>query len=213
MSQMPPLDQLITAQNSRQGALDLFGVYFLRDINDIEAERFAKSMLVMATALKGHPGRRITIYINSGGGSVGSGFSMMEIMYKVKRDYGVPVDTVILGYAYSMGAVIAQAGDLRSMGFFSTMMLHGGTWSITGEDQRVFNDYQKLADLYKEKIGELFARRTGVQNPKWWVRYIYSGKDRFLSATECIDLGLVDQVCEFNSCYIAAPKNGGLAAN
>ena len=185
-----------------QGMLDRFGIYFLRDIHDVEAEKFAKSMLAMATGLQQYPNSRITVYINSGGGSVGAGFSIMEIMYKIKRDFGIPVDTVVLGYAYSMGAVIAQAGDKRSMGFFSTMMLHGGTWSITGEDHRIFADYLKLADLYKEKIGELFYRRTGLHNPRWWIRYIYSGRDRFLSARECLELQLVDQVCDFDSCYI-----------
>ena len=198
---VPRLDDLIAEHNSRQTMLDRFGVYFLRDINDEEAERFGKSMLVMATGLKGYPGRRITVYINSGGGSVGAGFSMMESMYKVKREFGVSVDTVILGYAYSMGAIIAQAGDKRSMGFFSTMMLHGGTWTIVGEDRKIFSDYQKLATLYQTKIGELFARRTGLHTPGWWVRYIYSGRDRFLSPSECLKLRLVDAVCSFEECY------------
>lgn len=199
-------ENLIEERNSRRAMLDQFGIYFLRDIGDVEAEHFSKSMLVMGSALRNYPGNRITVYINSGGGSVGAGFAMMEAMYKVKRDYGVAVDTVVLGYAYSMGAVIAQAGDKRSMGFFSTMMLHGGTWNIVGEDHRIFQDYQKLADLYKKKIGELFARRTSQQNPQWWTRYIYSGRDRFLSAQECLDLGLVDEVCEFDKCYIPSER-------
>ena len=199
--QVPRLEELIADYNNRQTMLDRFGVYFLRDITDVDAERFAKSMLVMATGLKGFPGRRITIYINSGGGSVGAGFAMMESIYKVKREFSIPVDTVILGYAYSMGAIIAQAGDKRSMGFFSTMMLHGGTWAIVGEDQKIFSDYQKLATLYQRKIGELFARRTGTHTNGWWTRYIYSGRDRFLSPSECLKLRLVDEVCAFDECY------------
>ena len=201
MQQIPRLDELVAEHNNRQVLLDRFGVYFIRDINDQEAERFAKSLLIMGTGLKSYPGRRITVFINSGGGSVGAGFAMMEAIYKVKRDFGVPVDTVILGYAYSMGAIISQAGDKRLMGFFSTMMLHGGTWTIVGEDQRIFGDYQKLATLYQTKIGELFARRTGLHTPRWWTRFIYSGRDRFLSPSECMKLGLVDEVCSFDECY------------
>lgn len=204
MQEIPNLEEIAADYANRQSLLDRFGVYFIRDITDQEAERFAKSLLVMGASLKGYPGRRITIYINSGGGSVGAGFAMMESIYKVKRDMGVPVDTVILGYAYSMGAVISQAGDRRSMGFFSTMMLHGGTWSIVGEDQKIFSDYQKLANLYKSKIGELFARRTGIHTPRWWSRYIYSGRDRFLSPTECLNLRLVDEVCAYEACYTPA---------
>lgn len=202
MQGVPRLEDLIAEQNTRQGFLDQVGVYFLREINDVEAERFSKSLLVIATHLKGHVNQRITIYINSGGGSVGAGFAMMEMMYKIKRDFGIPVDTVVLGYAYSMGAIIAQAGDKRSMGFFSTMMLHGGTWTVSGEDQKIFTDYQKLATIYQQKIGELFQRRSGLHTTRWWSNFIYSGRDRFLSAAECLKLNLVDEICEFETCYI-----------
>ena len=34
---------------------------------------------------------------------------------------------------------------------------------------------------------------------------MYSGRDRFLSATECHKLRLVDEVCEFDTCYILPP--------
>lgn len=207
--QIPPVNELIEEQNARRAFLDQVGVYFVRDINDVEAERFAKSLLVIASHLKRLGGQqRITVYINSGGGSMGAGFAMMEMMYKVKRDFIIPVDTVVLGYAYSMGAIIAQAGDRRSMGFFSTMMLHSGQWTVMGEDQRIFTDYQKLATTYQQKIGELFHRRTNTHTPRWWTNFVYSGRDRFLSATECLKLRLVDEVCEFDTCYILPPNEG-----
>ena len=210
MTQIPTVGELIEEQNARRAFLDQVGVYFVRDINDVEAERFAKSLLVIASHLKRGGGQpRITVYINSGGGSIGAGFAMMEMMYKVKRDFNIPVDTVVLGYAYSMGAIIAQAGDRRSMGFFSTMMLHGGTWTVMGEDQKIFTDYQKLASMYQGRIGELFHRRTGTHTPRWWTNYVYSGRDRFLSATECLKLRLVDEVCEFDTCYIIPRDEGG----
>ena len=80
MQGIPRLEDLIAEQNSRQAFLDQVGVYFIREINDVEAERFSKSLLVIATHLKGHANQRITVYINSGGGSVGAGFAMMEMM-------------------------------------------------------------------------------------------------------------------------------------
>jgi ATP-dependent protease ClpP protease subunit len=73
-----------------------------------------------------------------------------------------------------------------------------------GEDQKIFTDYQKLATLYQSKIGELFARRTGTHTTRWWARYIYSGRDRFLSPDECLKLSLVDEVCAFEACYTPA---------
>ena len=189
------LEDLLGEYTARRRELDIQGAYFLGDINEEEAERFSKALLLMAIAREGDRSRPITVYINSGGGSVGAGLAMMEMMYKVKRDYGVVVNTVVTGYAYSMGAIILQAGDKRSMGEFSTLMLHGGSWVLSGEDEKIFKDYMKLAEHYKTIVGKLFARRTGKHDYKWWQRFIYSGHDKFLSPQECLDLGLVDEIC------------------
>ena len=203
MQGVPRIEELLQEYQARREMLDRFGVYFLRDINDQEAEHFSKSLLVMAGARRGNPNSPVVIYINSGGGAVGAGFAMMEMLYKVKRDYGVRVHTVITGYAYSMGAIVFQAGDHRAMGHFSTMMLHSPSWNISGEDQRIFQDYEKLSSQYQQVIGELFARRTEKHTRAWWRKYIYSGRDRFLSPTECLKLGLVDEICSFEDCYTA----------
>lgn len=203
--QVPPIEELLHAFAARRAELDKQGAYFLCDINDEEAERFSKAMLLMASERQGFPNARLNIFINSGGGSVGAGFAAMEMVYKVKREYGVKINTIITGYAYSMGAVVFQAGDHRTMGYFSTMMLHSSTWIVSGEDQRIFKDYEKLSTHYQTIIGELFARRTGKHTPAWWRRFIYSGRERFLSAQECLKLGLVDEVCAFDACYTLIP--------
>lgn len=190
------LDRLMREYAARRMELDRSGTYFLGNIDDDEAERFSKSLIIMAGMRSAAPpnDRQINVFINSGGGSVGAGLAMIEMLYRVKRDFGVHIRTVITGYAYSMGAVVAQAGDCRVMGKLSTLMLHSGSWVIAGKDQQIFEDYRKLSDHYKEVIGNLFAGRTRRHDPKWWVRYIYSGRDRFLSAQECLELGLVDVV-------------------
>lgn len=190
------LEDLLNDYNARRRELDRQGTYFLGDINEVEAERFSKTLLLMAIERQGKPSLPITVYVNSGGGSFGAGLAMMEMMYRVKRDYGVTVNTIVTGYAYSMGAIVLQAGDRRSMGEFSTLMLHGGSWVLSGEDEKIFKDYQKLADHYKAIVGQLFARRTGKHTSKWWQRFIYSGRDKFLSAKECLALGLVDETTQ-----------------
>ncbi|SVB17639.1 uncharacterized protein METZ01_LOCUS170493, partial [marine metagenome] len=48
MQGIPRLEDLIAEQNTRQAFLDQVGVYFIREINDVEAERFSKSLLVIA---------------------------------------------------------------------------------------------------------------------------------------------------------------------
>jgi len=180
--------------------------YLFRDIDNGEAERFCATLWSAANSLVQVPGSRIVVLINSGGGAVGAGFAMIEMMYKVKRELGVPVDTIILGYAYSMGAVLFQAGDHRSMGYFSTMMLHSASWQVSGRDSTVFTDLKKLSDLYQRITADLFYRRTGFRSKEWWRRFIYSDKERYLSPQECLKLGLVDEVCQFfDECYTQPP--------
>jgi len=191
------------AQAAEPGATGAY--YLFKGIDDAEAERFCSALWTAAELLSGRPGGRIAVYINTGGGSVGAGFAMIEMLYKIKRELRVPVETVVLGYAYSMGAHVFQAGDHRKMGYFSTMMLHSPSWQVSGRDSEVFRDLKKLSDLYQRMSAELFYRRTGLRTPDWWRRFIYSGKERYLSAQECLKLGLVDEVCQFlDECYLTS---------
>ena len=193
---VPDLGELLHAQQMRRQALDSSGVYFITQIDAAHAEDLAKTLLVMGLARAGRPEDPITLYINSGGGTVGDGLAMIEAINLARRRYGVRIDTVVLGYAYSMGAIVMQAGDTRTIGRFGTLMLHSSQWMISGEDERVFKDYQRLSAHYQEVVAQLFAARTGQRDSSWWRRYIWSGRDRFLGPDECLQLGLVDRVDE-----------------
>ncbi len=202
------LEDLLAGYQARKQALDKQGVYFIGDITDQAAEEFSKALLLMSIERQYNRARPITLYINSGGGSVGAGLAMMQMMDEVRRLYGVKLDTVITGYAYSMGAIVFQAGDHRTMGIYSTMMLHSSSWMLSGEDEKVFEDYAKLAEHNRRIVANLFARRSGLHTPKWWERFIYSGRDRFLSAAECLKLQLVDEVPGLNAPAPESPTHG-----
>jgi len=94
------------------------------------------------------------------------------------------------------------------MGIYSTMMLHSSSWMLSGEDEKVFEDYAKLAEHNRRIVANLFARRSGLHTPKWWERFIYSGRDRFLSAAECLKLQLVDEVPGLNAPAPESPTHG-----
>ena len=193
---VPDLGTLLAESQLRRMALDATGSYFVTEIDPRHAEDFAKTMLLMAVPRRGKRDEAITVYINSGGGSVGDGLAMMEMINRMRRQYDVRVNTVVLGYAYSMGAIVSQAGDHRSIGRFGTLMLHSTHWILSGEDERIFKDYQQLSEHYQRTVADLFARRTGHRDSRWWRRFIWSGRDRFLGPDECLDLGLVDEVLE-----------------
>jgi ATP-dependent Clp protease protease subunit len=177
-----------------QRHLEAQGIYFLGDITDEAAERLGQALVAMSVEREGRTDKPITIYISSGGGSVGAGLGMMQMIYRMRALYKVTINTVVTGYAYSMGAIVFQAGDKRSMGSFSTLMLHSPQWFLSGSDQQIFHDYATLARHYKSIVSNIFAQRTGKEDAEWWEQFIYSGRDRFLTAQECISLGLADEI-------------------
>ncbi len=193
---VPDLGSLLAEAQARRMALDATGAYFVTDIDPAHAEDFAKTLLLMCVPRAGRSDEPITVYINSGGGSVGDGLAMMEMINRMRRQYRVRIDTAVLGYAYSMGAIVSQAGDRRTIGRYGTLMLHSSQWILSGDDERIFKDYQLLSEHYQQTVGALFAGRTGHKDPAWWRRFIWSGRERFLGPDECLALGLVDEIVE-----------------
>ncbi|HYP39321.1 MAG TPA: ATP-dependent Clp protease proteolytic subunit [Chloroflexia bacterium] len=191
---MLDISRIIQQNIERQRYLDAHGMYFLGDITDEAAEQFGQALLRMSVEREGQKDQPITVYINSGGGSVGSGLSMMQMIYRMRALYKVAINTVVTGYAYSMGAIVFQAGDIRQVGSFSTLMLHAPQWYLSGSDQQIFSDYATLSRHYKNVVSNIFAQRTGKYDAKWWEDFIYTGSDRFLTAEECIELGLADEI-------------------
>ena len=188
------INQLVKQDIERQRHLEKDGIFFLGSISDEAAEEFGQALVAMSIEREGDANKPITVYINSGGGSVGAGLAMMQMIYRMRELYGVTINTVVTGYAYSMGAIVFQAGDRRELGSFSTLMLHSPRWFLSGDDEQVFNDYAVLSKHYKSLVSNIFAQRTGKNSVQWWQDFIYSGRDRFLTSDECIELGLADAI-------------------
>jgi ATP-dependent protease ClpP protease subunit len=196
MPAMIDINELVDGANRRQ-ALDRLATYFIGDLTQEEAERFSKTMWIIAQSridIVRPEDKAITVFINSNGGDVAAGFAVMEMVYRLRRDYQIPVTMIVTGVAYSMAAVVLQSASHRIMGELSTLMLHSPSWVLTGKDAQIFQDYERLADNYKQMLGRIFVRRTHYKDANWWVDFIYSERDRFLTAKECLEMGLVDQV-------------------
>src|SRR5829696_263330 len=95
----PRLEDLLREQSLRRAEIEAAGAYFVGAIDDQSAEWFARSLLLMSVQRANRSDRPITVYINSQGGSVSSGFSMMEMVYHMKREYGVRVEMHVTGAA------------------------------------------------------------------------------------------------------------------
>ncbi len=189
-------NELLETAN-RRAALDRLNTYFIGDITPEEAERFSKTMWIIGQSrinIVRPQDKAMTIFINSMGGDVSAGFAIMEMVYRLRREYQIPITMIVTGAAYSMAAVVLQSATRRVMGELSTLMLHSPSWVLSGRDAQIFQDYERLAENYRAQLGSIFARRTGYKTQAWWIKFLYSERDRFLSAQECLKMGLVDEV-------------------
>ena len=137
------------------------------------------------------PGRDITVYINSPGGEVTAGLSMIDTMDTISCD----ICTVCVGQAASMGAVILMCGTKgkRKILPHSCVLIHQILAGL-GDGLKQASDIEIFASNVtrrKKDMTELIAFRTGQSVEK-------VGKDcerdYSLSGTEAVEYGIVDAV-------------------
>ena len=132
----------------------------------------------------------ITLYIDSPGGSIVAGYSLMDTMQLIKPD----VSTIITGMAYSMGSVIAAAGakGKRLMLPRSEHMIHQPMTGAAGGTQ--CSDFQISAiriQKMKDDLTDFYKSVSKMSRKK--VEKIMD-RDSFISAPECIELGIADKI-------------------
>lgn len=130
----------------------------------------------------------ITMHIDSPGGSVKSGLSMVDVMHYIKSD----IRTVNTGMAASMGSVLLGAGTKgkRSSLRFSKTMLHQTSGGAMGniQDARInFEEWEKVNKILFELLGE-FCGKTSKQVEK------DAARDFWLTADEAVKYGIIDEV-------------------
>ena len=130
----------------------------------------------------------ITMHIDSPGGSVKSGLSMVDVMQYIKSD----IATINTGMAASMGSVLLGAGTKgkRSSLRFSKTMLHQTSGGAGGniQDARInFEEWEKVNKILFELLGEFCGKPADVVEKD-------STRDFWLSAEEAVAYGIIDEV-------------------
>jgi ATP-dependent Clp protease protease subunit len=130
----------------------------------------------------------ITMHIDSPGGSVKSGLSMVDVMQYISCD----IRTVNTGMAASMGSVLLGAGTKgkRSSLRFSKTMLHQTSGGAGGniQDARInFIEWEKTNKILFELLGE-FCGKSAEQVTE------DAARDFWLSGEEAVDYGIIDEV-------------------
>ena len=130
----------------------------------------------------------ITMHIDSPGGSVKSGLSMVDVMDYIKSD----IATVNTGMAASMGSVLLGAGTKgkRSSLRHSTTMLHQSSGGVGGNIQDAeigMKEWKKINNILFKLLGE-YCGKTAKEVAKDATR------DFWLNAEEAKKYGIIDHV-------------------
>lgn len=137
------------------------------------------------------PGKEITLYINSPGGSVQDGLAVYDLIMMLKS----PVRTVCMGTCASMGAILFLAGKKREMMSHGKIMIHdpafGGGHEIGGKKPHEIQTELDDLNRCRESLAKIIADRTGHTLEE--VSKV-TVNDAYFNPEEAIEFGLATKV-------------------
>ncbi|MBD5201874.1 MAG: ATP-dependent Clp endopeptidase proteolytic subunit ClpP [Bacteroides sp.] len=178
--------QLNVAQMDVFSRLMMDRIIFLStDVNDYTATVVQGQLLYLDSV---DPGKDISIYINSPGGSVIAGLGLYDTMQHIKSD----VSTICIGMAASMAAVLLVAGahGKRLALPHSRVMIHQPLGGVQGQASDIEITAREILK-YKEELYKIIADHSGMS-----LERIERDADRdyWLTAPEAKEYGMIDNV-------------------
>ena len=163
-------------------------IVFLSDeVNDVTASLVVAQLLFLEAQ---DPDKDISLYINSPGGSVSSGFAIYDTMNYIKCD----VSTICVGMAASMGAFLLSAGAKGKRFALpnSEIMIHHPLGGMQGQasDIKIHADHILRT---RERLNRILSQNTGKPLD---VIELDTERDNFMTAGEAAEYGLIDKVYE-----------------
>ncbi|MBQ7664840.1 ATP-dependent Clp endopeptidase proteolytic subunit ClpP [Pseudoprevotella muciniphila] len=154
-------------------------------IDDYTANTLQAQLLFLDSS---EPGKDISIYINSPGGSVYAGLGIYDTMQFI----GSEVSTICTGMAASMAAVLLVSGaeGKRSALPHSRVMIHqpmGGAQGQASDIEITAREIQKL----KKELYTIIADHSHTDFDKVWAD---SDRDYWMTAQEAKEYGMIDRV-------------------
>ena len=160
-------------------------VFLGQQVDDTIANSLAAQILYLAGQ---DPDKDIWLYINSPGGSVTAGMAIYDTMQFVKPD----IATVCLGLGASMGQFLLTAGapGKRYALPHARVLMHQPSAWVQGQAVDIAIQAENLIKI-KQEMADLIAEHSG-QSADQIVED--SDRDRWFSAEEAKDYGLLDHV-------------------
>ncbi|MFI7601087.1 ATP-dependent Clp protease proteolytic subunit [Actinoplanes sp. NPDC049681] len=160
-------------------------IFLGSEVNDEVTNRICAQMLLLASA---DSEKDIALYINSPGGSISAGMAVYDTMQYIKND----VATIAMGMAASMGQFLLCAGTpgKRYALPHARVMMHQLSGGIGGTAADIAIQAESMLHI-KKVMNERIAFHTGHTPEEI---EIDSDRDRWFTAQEAKDYGIVDHV-------------------
>jgi len=182
-----------TMQRTREMTLDELllenrVIFLVGDINYSTASRVMMQMLYLEDQKRN---QTINFYINSHGGAVDDTLAIYDTMRFISSD----IATYCIGRAYSGAALLLAAGSKghRHILPHAKVMIHQPYGGVTGQASDVKIQADEIIKS-KAALNRILSDHTGQS---YETVASDSERDKFFSATEAKEYGLVDVVCEF----------------
>ena len=136
------------------------------------------------------PDKDISIYINSPGGSIYAGMAIYDTMQFIKPD----VSTICCGIAMSMGSLLLTAGapGKRMALPNSRILIHQPSAGFEGQSTDIEIHAREILKM-RDTIDRLYAHHTGRSVEQAHEDML---RDRFFTAEQAVEYGLIDRVLE-----------------
>ncbi len=162
-------------------------IFLGEEVNDTTASLIVAQLLF----LEGQdPGKDISLYINSPGGSITAGFAIYDTMKYIRCD----ISTICIGLAASFGSFLL-AGGTKGKRFAlpnAEIMIHQPAVSggIKGQasDIKIMSEHMLKT---KQRLNQIYAENTG--KPAEQIEKD-TDRDNFMTAYEALEYGLIDKV-------------------
>ena len=160
-------------------------IFIVGAIEDHMANLIVAQLLFLESE---NPDKDVHLYINSPGGSVTAGLSIYDTMRFIKPD----VSTMCIGQAASMGAFLLSGGTKGKRYTLpnARTMIHQPSGGAQGQATDIEIQAKEILFL-RERLNSLLSDHTGQTME---VIERDTERDRFMSAEQSVEYGLVDEV-------------------
>ncbi|MDF3074671.1 MAG: clpP [Alphaproteobacteria bacterium] len=190
---MNTLVPMVVEQTSRgERAFDIYSrllkeriIFLTGPVNDHVSSLICAQLLFLESE---NPSKDIAFYINSPGGVVTSGLSIYDTMRYIHSD----VATLCVGQASSMGSLLLTAGTKGKRYSLpnSRIMIHQPSGGAQGQATDIEIQAREIISL-RHRLNQMYVEHTG--QPLDVIEKAVE-RDKFMSALEAKDFGLIDEV-------------------